>query len=537
MPDPYEIATWRFEQIAPLVDPSLGQEERALALRHRGAQAVEWPGGEERGQRGERPVRKPIPKSTLYRWLEAYRREGYLGLVPKPRGDRGASRRPRTASWIHYAIGLLYERPGRSLTQLEIYLGAEFPDYRLGRSSLARHLRAHPAYGGIEKLRAAAPARLRDLYEAQRPHEGWQLDGKGPFAVRLKDGGRVSVHVISILDDYSRAILASVVAKSESTEAAIAVFEKAVAKWGLADRFQFDRGSAFDSHAFRTGLAQLGVHRNAVAAGHPEAQGKIEAYHRCLNRWFVEELAAQEVVDLDHLQQLLEAMVALLYNRHLHREIGTSPEKRLAGRLSPRRVSPQDLERAFFLETSAKSHPKTGEVHLPNGSFRVPAPYAGRRGRFRHHPLHGARAVLLGAEGSEIELEPFTRKPLAALRPELERRGTGQLQKLLDLWRGEPRPNAQPGFGLPEIFGEVGKLLGRLAPSHEREARAVLAFYRKWGPLAREGFLAACQRTRAALGQGRPLSAYLEDLERQIAQDRNAPSPQPLDPTEEENDP
>ena len=35
MPDPYEIAAWRFEQIAPLLDPSLDATQRRVALRER----------------------------------------------------------------------------------------------------------------------------------------------------------------------------------------------------------------------------------------------------------------------------------------------------------------------------------------------------------------------------------------------------------------------------------------------------------------------------------------------------------------------
>jgi len=507
MPDPYEIAAWRFEQIAPLVDASLDETQRRLALRERTRKPVAWP-------HGGRP--KPIPKSTLYRWLKAYREHGYPGLLPKVRADRGASRHNETAAWVGYAIGLLYEQPNRSLTQLEAYLQLEFENYRLSRSSLARHLRAHPAFHGIEKLRQGHKSKLRALYEAQHPHEGWQLDGKGPFTVRLQREGRVQVHVLSVLDDYSRYILAAEVASAESEAAAITVFEKAVGKWGLADRFQFDAGSAFDAKGFRQGLAQLGVHRNAVKVRTPEWQGKIEAYHRCLGRWFVNELPCQEVVDREHLQQLLEAMLALLYHRHYHRELATTPEKRLAARLSPRQVSLDVLRRAFFLETTAKPHPKTGEVRLPNGALRVPAPFAGQRHRFAYHPVHPELAVLITPDGREIALAPFTKQPLSAVAPQTPKRGTGQLQKLLDLWHGHERPNAQPGFGLPEVFAALANLLGRRVPESEREARSVLAFYRQHGPLPRQPFLAACARTAKSLGNGRPLAAYLADLERQI---------------------
>ena len=44
----------------------------------------------------------------------------------------------------------------------------------------------------------------------------------------------------------------------------------------------------------------------------------------------------------------------------------------------------------------------------------------------------------------------------------------------------------------------------------------MLGFYRKHGPLPRQPFLAACARTAKSLGKGRPLTAYLADLERQI---------------------
>jgi transposase InsO family protein len=490
-------------------------------LRERTAKPVErpWDRGEKR--RGRKRAAKPIGKSTLYRWLAAYREHGYTGLLPEPRDDRGKARRAGTTAWVGYAIALLYEQPERSLTQLEIYLRVEFPDYSLSRTTLRRHLNAHPAFDGVKKLRSDKKSKLRDLYEADHPHEGWQLDGKGPFPVRFVDGTRVYVHVLSILDDHSRAVLAGVVAKQEDTEAAIRVFDKAVLKWGLADRFQFDRGSAFGSHAFRGGLAALGVHRNFIEARSPEWDGKIEAYHKSLQRWFVVELRAQQVVDLEHLQELLEAMLALVYNRHHHSEIGTTPEKRLAGRISPRRVSQSDLEHAFFVETTAKSDKKTGEVRLPNGSFRVPSTaYAGQRSRFRYHPVHEGRAVLVTVDGREIELQPFTRKRLADVKPRADKRGVGQLQKLVDLWRGMERPNSQPGFGLPEVFAALGRMLGRDVPGSESEARTVLAFYRKYGPLPREAFDTACARTVESLGGGRPLTAYLADLERQIQADR-----------------
>jgi hypothetical protein len=521
MTDPYEIATWRFEQIAPWFDRSLSRADRRGALRDRTTRAVDWPETATDKKRGRRK-RRPIPRSTLSRWIRLYRGGGFLALLPKVRKDKGLRRKPESVEWVDHAIALLFDNPSRSLAQLQAYLGIRFEAYDLSRSSLQRHLRAHPAYKGIERLRGQRPKRTRNRYQANRPHECWQLDGKGPFSVTLVSGERIRVHILSIIDDYSRFVLAALVATSESTAAAISVFVRAVLAFGLPDRMQFDQGSAFDSNDFRHGVAHCGIHRNKVKRRTPEAQGKIEAYHKVLGRWFIEELPLQEVVDRIHLQALLDATIALLINRRTHRALQTSPEKRLAGRTSNRRISENDLGRAFYRQVSARSDRKTGLVRLENGLYRVPRAFAGLTSRFLFDPVKEGVAFLVTDGGQEIELPAAHTKPLPAPHiADLMRRGEGPLQILLDLWRGTPRENAEPGFGLPEVFQEIATLLKRTVPNSEAEAIALVTFYRRVGPLAKAPFRAACAQAGRVLGKGRPVRAYLDDLERQINQSRN----------------
>ena len=500
MPNEYEIASWRFEQISPLLDESLDRAARRRAIRDRTTRCVVWPGGKK----------KRIARSTLHRWLDAFRKQGYLALLPGRRSDAGKPRLP-SEEWIDYAIALLYEQHERSLTQLGLYLKLQFKGYKLSRSTLNRHLHKHPAFAGIEKLRGGKK-KLRDRYEASYAHESWQLDGKGKFEV-LIDGRRARVHVLSVIDDYSRAILAARVAASESTEAAIDVFQTAAERWGLPERMQFDRGSAFDSHDFRNGLAQCGSHRFPVIPRNPTAQGKVEAYHRSLIRWFINELKAQEVCDLAHLQELLEAMIALVYQTHHHREIGCSPRERLAGKESSHRISRNVLRRAFYVDYAATSDKKTGAVQLPNGRFQVPAAYAGKSCKFRYDRLR-PKAVLITKDRRHLELDPFATKPL----PKVRTRGQGQLQKLVDDWRGQKRPNAEPGFGLPEVFYAIKAIVGRPVPTSEKEAVPILEFWRRVGPIQRDAFVKACERAKRDLGPGRAIAAYLAHLERRIAQ-------------------
>ena len=503
MRNPFEITAFRFEQIAPFVDSSIDPAKRRDLMRQRAA--IEMPSGKKRR----------IPRSTLHRWIKLYKQHGIRGLMPKVRIDQG-KQKSDSRDVIDHAIGLLLEQPNRSLQQLDIYIRSDFEDFALSTATLRRHLIAHPAWPVIERLRTGKDRRLRDRYEAKYAHESWQLDGKGPFTVRLVSGDVMRAHVLTVLDDHSRAVLAAHVATSEQTVAAIAAFAKAAAEYGLPDRMQFDRGSAFDSNAFRDGIAHCGVHRNYVRARHPEAQGKIEAYHRSLQRWFLDELRSQEVHDLVHLQDLLAATIAIVYQKHKHRSIGMSPEQRLNGKRSSRTISENDLARAFLISTNAQSDRKTGEVQLPNGRFRVPIAFSGRRALFRYDPLRTA-AVVVTADQRDITLEPFTIKPLpdATIRP----RGNGRLQRLLDTWRGTARSNAEPAFGIPEVFKALGEALARPLPATERDARDVQDFWRQHGTLSRAAFLRACHRATESLGERRPLAVLLADIARQIHDD------------------
>jgi putative transposase len=245
---PRKVAHWRYEQIEVLLDDSLTDHERRVLLRRIARAPVRWPSGDERR----------IAEATLYRWLAAYRAGGLQGLMPSPRKDQGCRRRMER-SVVEKAIAFLREEPRRSLTLLLVLLKGMGI---FARSTLHRHLKAHPAYPKLRRLAKGDPDRgLKRRFQAKRPHQIWQCDAKGPFSVKLAKGKFISVHVLTILDDFSRATLAWLVTPSPNLRSAILVFRSAARRWGLPDKFYADRASIFDSRAFRAGMAELGVHR------------------------------------------------------------------------------------------------------------------------------------------------------------------------------------------------------------------------------------------------------------------------------------
>lgn len=500
-----EIATFRFNVIAPLLDASLSAQQKRRVRSSLRCRESTWPNG----------AMKPIGRTTISRWIAAYRERGFAGLALKRRKDRGVVRSD-IEKIVDYAIALLLEQPSRSIFLVSQFAARQFPGKKFSRTTLARHLKAHPSYVAIQRLRGRIE-RLRGRYEAAAPHESWQLDGKGPFRVCFEYDEVRKIHILTILDDYSRAVLAAIVTRAEDSVSAVRVFQAAVRRYGLPSRMQFDRGSAFDGNAFRDGIAHLGVHRNFVRAKDPRAQGKIEAFNKSLGRWFIDELAHEKVRDEAHLQELLDAFIALVYQRHRHRELRSTPEARLANQVSKRLVSEQDLARAFFTTVTAKSDRTTGVVRLANGRFVVPPRFAGVRAKFRFDPLRPHASIV--TDSGEIVLEAFAIKPLAAPRVD-SRGGGGHLERIREEFQGRQRTNAEPAFGLSEVLCTIATLAERRIPENERDATMIAEFWKKYGPLEKSAFLSACDAVKRSVGSRRALDTYLDHLARRIERSR-----------------
>ena len=189
MSNSWEIATWRFEMISALLDPNLTEAQKRRIVRERTTRALQWPNS---------PQLRPIGKSTLFRWLKNYREKGFLGLMPKVRKDKGRPRSERS-NYVNYALGLLYEQPERSLTQLMLYLELEFGKLSYSRSTLSRDLHAHPAFAGIfQYLTAVDP--LSDLIDNDGDGLGVDISGNGILDVNeidedeLKVPGRININ-------------------------------------------------------------------------------------------------------------------------------------------------------------------------------------------------------------------------------------------------------------------------------------------------------------------------------------------------------
>lgn len=212
-----------------------------------------------------------------------------------------------------------------------------------------------------------------------RPRDCYQIDGTEHT---LADG--TVVVAIDIVDDCSRAWVASHVAPAETTAAAIAALTGAIAEFGAPGLVLADNGSAFTGRVGATNLTRPGRFAAAVTAAgarlihsspyHPQTLGKCERLHQTADKllaFFFPGPAAS----IAELQARLDHVRAHYNTRRRHSSVRTTPQK--AWDSAPAHGGPENLP----LQTDATVHRlhviPHGTVTLGDHLIRLGARYGG----------------------------------------------------------------------------------------------------------------------------------------------------------------
>jgi putative transposase len=189
-------------------------------------------------------------------------------------------------------------------------------------ASLARIFR-QAGVARLEPKKKPRSAWRRFVYPA--PNACWQLDG----TEYVLTGGRKCV-ILQLIDDHSRYAVASHAAWGETSEAAIAVFDKAVAAHGVPQRLLSDNGAALNPSRrgllgqFVVHMMGLGVEPITGKPYKPTTQGKNERFHQTLFRYLDKQPLASSLAEL---QAQVDAFDHL-YNTE-------RPHQGLPGRVTP----------------------------------------------------------------------------------------------------------------------------------------------------------------------------------------------------------
>jgi len=163
------------------------------------------------------------------------------------------------------------------------------------------------------------------------PHQMWATD-----ASYFRVVGWGYYYMVTVMDDYSRFILAWKLQLDMTSDSLIQVVQLAIDATGmtevpLADRTRLlsDNGSGYVSRAFRDYLGLVGIRHILAAPYHPQTNGKLERYHQSIK---------QEVNQVPYevpgdLEVATLGFVDYYNNRRYHKALGNvTPDDVLKGR-------------------------------------------------------------------------------------------------------------------------------------------------------------------------------------------------------------
>ncbi len=357
-----DIGLFRYSLVREPADPGLSKAERGELVRELTAVDHAGPDG----------CRLRVGRSTLDRWIRAWRAGGFEALIPAARVVEA-----RTPPEV-LAVGeaLKREVPARTAAQVAQIMAIS-GDATCSRRTLQRHF----ARLGLNTRPDGAAPRVFGRFEASVPNELWTGDAlHGPMVAGRK------TYLLAFIDDFSRLLPAYRWTWAEDTVRLSGAFRAGVAARGVPGAVLVDRGSAFVDSQFHRACAVLGVRLIHAKPRSPTTKGKIERFFRTTRSQFVVEVEARGVADLAELNTLFTAWVEVVYHRRTHTETRDSPLERFASTEPPVLPSP-GLLREAFLWAERRMVTKTATVSLFGNSFEVDAALVGRKAELVFDPF------------------------------------------------------------------------------------------------------------------------------------------------------
>jgi transposase InsO family protein len=316
-----------------------------------------------------------ISRQTFYKWRRRYVVEGRGGLE-----DR--SRRPqRSPSAVPLAVETEVVRLRKELADF----GGDAGPWTIRQHLLADStLSSAPSEATLWRILVRRGLIVPDpkkrprvswrRFVWERPNDMWQIDATH---FELVDG--TVVEIVNLIDDHSRACMASIAVPTCTSVNAWNAVVSAGQRWGLPARLLSDNARAFNSSrhgrtvSFEANLRAVGITPIVSTPYHPQTCGKVERFHQTLKRWLTQQPPPNS---LHQLRTLLERYVEH-YNQH-------RPHRALGG------ATPADTWAATPRATPT-GHPITdtttvirrikvnnvGAVRIPHHSINVGIVYAG----------------------------------------------------------------------------------------------------------------------------------------------------------------
>ncbi|MFC1968143.1 IS3 family transposase [Chloroflexota bacterium] len=213
-----------------------------------------------------------IPKSSYYRWRRGQpdsrnRRRPWNQITPEEEDN---------------VLAVAREYTELSSRQLSAWI-TDNAGFAVSESTVYRILRRE---GLVKRQETQLLAASEYHTKTTRSHQMWATD-----ASYFRVVGWGYYYLVTVMDDYSRYILAWKLQKDMSANSLIEVIQEAVDATGMTEvpvedrtRLLSDNGAGYVSRTFREYLRLVGIGHILTAPFHPQTNGKLERYHQSIKR-------------------------------------------------------------------------------------------------------------------------------------------------------------------------------------------------------------------------------------------------------------
>lgn len=366
--DREKIALFRYGIIAPILNGQVESKQDYLAEICSQVHQVPY-----RGTREYKP-------KTIEEWLRIYGKEGFDGLKPKSRSDKGQAR--SIPAELKGSILELREQrrdlPVSMFYELLVQKGViKVCDFSY--STVYRLLKKHELVG---KEKRYEPERRRFAHD--RVNILWQTDTwNGPY---LNDGGKKKpTYLIAFIEDCSRIVPAARFSFTEKTEDLMRVFEEGLLRRGIPKMIYADNGKIYRSEQFQLACATQGISLLHTRVQDAAAKGKIERLFGNVSQRFMPLFRREQIDSLDELNSFFWQWLEREYHRKEHSALKMSPLDRYLSQMSEvKMVEDPAALKVLFLKREYRKVRHDGTISLKGRLFEVPPLFIGQRIELRH---------------------------------------------------------------------------------------------------------------------------------------------------------
>ena len=332
---------------------------------------------------------RQVKVSTLKSWLKAYRKNGFEGLKPKVRKDKG---RPRKAdpqvmdairvtcrAYPHITVKRLHEK----LMQ-EHLTDTSFIHY----NTLLRIVKEEKLLRFGNKRRDA-----RTAFETDHVNSLWMCDFMHGPLVTLNRKTYKAI-LCAIIDDHSRMIVGHAFAPSETVLSLTLVLKEAFLAFGFPKRIYVDNGPSFNSDFLAKCCALSGISLIHSKAYDSSSRGKIERFFRSVRDRFLSDFT--EKPTLEELNASFSAWLNDDYHHRVHSGIDERPIDRYHRSCNHTEITrpTKDELNDIFLVRHERVVNNDATISFKGHIYEVPTAYIRQRVDIRH-PVDNDRELYI----------------------------------------------------------------------------------------------------------------------------------------------